>query len=209
MQTGTSLPLRVGVEPQSLPLRTGNNRGSNRGSLPLTRRVEEVCNPRIFHLGMRMAPLVTGTTKNADWSLCHATAVMVTALLTPPYHIIMTTYYRSRYGYSYWDLRQLCLLWLMAPYSYDATVTPHPRPHQSYSRSRHSCCHSYDATMTVTHCPRPSQLFRIQAFLLPLLVFLLLPAKPTAIVADIAILLAEIHSYGNLRAFIWLWLPHY
>ena len=182
MQTGTSLPLRVGVEPQSLPLRTGNNRGSNRGSLPLTRRVEEVCNPRIFHLWMRMAPLVTGTTKNADWSLCHATAVMVTALLTPPYHIIMTTYYRSRYGYSYWDLRQLCLLWLMAPYSYDATVTPYPRPHHaipdsgilaatamiqqqqpqsrtaqghhSYSGSRHSCCHSYSC-----YCLPSLQLF--------------------------------------------------
>jgi len=67
----------------------------------------------------------------------------------------------------------LCLLWLMAPYSYDATVTPYyPRPHHaipdsgilaatamiqqqqqpqsrtaqghhSYSGSRHSCCHSY------------------------------------------------------------------
>ena len=64
----------------------------------------------------------------------------------------------------------LCLLWLMAPYSYDATVTPYPRPHHaipdsgilaatamiqqqqpqsrtaqghhSYSGSRHSCCHS-------------------------------------------------------------------
>ena len=87
-----------------------------------------------------------------------------------------------------------------------------PKAPSCYSRFRHSCCHSYDTTTTTTtvmHCPRPSQLFRIQAFLLPLL-SLLLPAKLTAIlVADIAILLEDIHSYGNLRAFIWLWLPHY
>lgn len=39
--------------------------------------------------------------------------------------------------------------------------------------------HSYDATVTL--CPRPLQLFQIQAFLLPQhLFFLLLPAQPTS-----------------------------
>ena len=79
--------------------------------------------------------------------------------------------------------------------------------------------HSYDATVTL--CPRPLQLFQIQAFLLPQhLFFLLLPAQPTstattsiramsycchtAIIvfatAATTLLLADIHSYGNTTA---------
>ena len=67
----------------------------------------------------------------------------------------MTTYYH-RYGYSYCDLAETAMSIVADGYSFDATVTL---------------------------CPRPLQLFQIQAFLLPQQLFkffLLLPAQPTS-----------------------------
>ena len=79
-------------------------------------------------------PLPPARIQIAPCYSCHGSCTAT----TPPYHndyILL-----PQNGYSYWDLRQLCLSWLMATAMMQQSRSA--QGHYSYSRSRHSCCHS-------------------------------------------------------------------